>query len=138
MKTPNRKVSPQTASQTSQSKLPIRKTRNYPVEQGLVAETSLKLFFSFVIGATAVVSVIRLVPYHLSQKAKLKEIRSQVEETERRVEILRNQLNRNFDSEQTQILMEEYSPNIAPNRSRVFWEEEAGDRTDKSLIEPES
>ncbi len=124
MKTPNRKFSHQTASQTSPSKLPIRKGRNYPVEQGLVAETSLKLFFSFVIGMAAVVSVIKLVPYHFSQKAKLKEIRSQVEETERRVEILREQLNRNFDSEQTHILMEEYSPNIAPNRSRVFWEEE--------------
>ena len=124
MKTPNRKFSHQTASGVSQRKSPIRKRRNYPVEQGLVAETSLKLFFSFVIGMAAVVSVIKLVPYHFSQKAKLKEIRSQVEETERRVEILREQLNRNFDSEQTQILMEEYSPNIAPNRSRVFWEEE--------------
>ena len=124
MKTPNRKFSHQTASRVSQRKLPIRQRRNYPVEQGLVAETSLKLFFSFVIGMAAVVSVIKLVPYHFSQKAKLKEIRSQVEETERRVEILREQLNRNFDSEQTHILMEEYSPNIAPNRSRVFWEEE--------------
>ncbi len=124
MKTPNRKVSHQTASRVSRRKLPIRKRRNYPVEQGLLAETSLKLFFSLVMGATAVVSVIRLVPYHFSQKEKLKEIRSQVEETERRVEILREQLNRNFDSEQTHILMEEYSPNIAPNRSRVFWEEE--------------
>ncbi len=124
MKTPNRKFSHQTASGVSQRKSPIRKRRNYPVEQGLVAETSLKLFFSLVIGMAAVVSVIKLVPYHFSQKAKLKEIRSQVEETERRVEILREQLNRNFDSEQTQILMEEYSPNIAPNRSRVFWEEE--------------
>ena len=124
MKTPNRKFSHQTASGVSQRKSPIRKRRNYPVEQGLVAETSLKLFFSFVIGMAAVVSVIKLVPYHFSQKAKLKEIRSQVEETERRVEILREQLNRNFDSEKTPILMEEYSPNIAPNRSRVFWEEE--------------
>lgn len=127
MKTPNRKFSHQTASPVSQRKSPIRKRRNYPVEQGLVAETSLKLFFSFVIGTTAVVSVIKLVPYHFSQKAKLKEIRSQVEETERRVEILREQLNRNFDSEQTHILIEEYSPNIAPNRSRVFWEEETLD-----------
>ena len=124
MTTPNKKNSNQTAAKPIQRQLPNRKRRNYPREQGLVAETSLKLFFSLVIGATALVSVIRLVPYHFSQKAKLKEIRSQVEETERRVEILRNQLNRNFDSEQTQILMEEYSPKIAPNRSRVFWEEE--------------
>ncbi len=124
MKTPNRKITHHSTSEPSLRKLPSRKPRNYPAEQGLVAEISLKLFFSLVIGATAVVSVMRLVPYHFSQKAKLKEIRSQVKETERRVEILRDQLHRNFDSEQTQMLMEEYSPAIAPNRSRVFWEED--------------
>ncbi len=124
MKTPNKKNSNKTASKTDKRQFPSRKRRNYPPKQELVAETSLKLFFSFVIGTAAIVSVIRLVPYHFSQKAKLKEIRSQVEETERRVEVLREQLNRNFDSEQTPILIEEYSPNIAPNRSRVFWEEE--------------
>ena len=124
MKTPNRKVSHKTTSEPSRRKLPSRRLRNYPVGQGLVTEISLKLFFSFVIGATAVVSVMRLVPYHQAQKAKLKEIRSQVEETERRVEVLRNQLHRNFDSEKTKILMEEYSPAIRPNRSRVFLEED--------------
>ena len=127
MKTPNKKIGNQTASKTDKRQFPSRKRRNYPLKQELVAETSLKLFFSFAIGMAALVSVIRLVPYHFSQKAKLKEIRSQVEETERRVEILREQLNRNFDSEQTPILIEEYSPNIAPNRSRVFWEEETED-----------
>jgi|GEM_PF-5356705 len=125
MQTPNRKNGSQTASKPNKkSNLANRKTRNYPLQQGVVAEISLKLFFSFVIGGVAIISVIRLVPYHFSQKAKLKEIRSQVEETERRVEILRKQMNRNFDAEQTPILMEEYSPNIAPNRRRVFWEEE--------------
>lgn len=124
MSTPNKSKSQQTASQSTQRKSPIRKGRNHRRQQELVAETSLKLFFSFVIGVAAVISVIKLVPYHFSQKAKLKEIRSQVEETERRVKILRQQLDRNFDSEQTPMLMEEYSPNIAPNRSRVFWEEE--------------
>ena len=124
MKTPNRNNSQQNTSELTQRKLPIRRGRNYRRREGLVAEISLKLFFSLVIGVGAVVSLFKLVPYHFSQKAKLKEIRSQVAETERRVEILRERLNRNFDSEQTQILMEEYSPNIAPNRSRVFWEEE--------------
>ncbi|MEM9276278.1 MAG: hypothetical protein AAGA80_25495 [Cyanobacteria bacterium P01_F01_bin.143] len=123
MKTPNKKNPNPTVSSSVQHNQPTRKLRKYPLQQGVVAEVSLKLFFSFVIGVVAIGSVIRLVPYHLSQKAKLKEIRSQVEETERRVEILREEMNRNFDSEQTQILMEEYSPNIAPNRSRVFWEE---------------
>ena len=124
MTTPNKKVKPQARLKSAQRNLPMRNRRNYALPQGLVAETSLKLSFSLLIGVIAVISTIRLVPYHFSQKAKLEEIRSKVEETERRVEILRKELNRNFDTEQTQILMEEYSPNIAPNRSRVFWEEE--------------
>ena len=124
MKTPNKRNIQQTASKRTKGKSSRRRNRNYPLQQGLVAEISLKLFFSFVIGAVATVSVIKLIPYHFSQKAKLKEIRSQVEETERRVKILRKELDRNFDSEHTQILMEECSPNIAPDRSRVFWEEE--------------
>ena len=124
MKTPNKKNSLPTASQSSQRKLPIRRSRNERRQQGLVAELSLKLFFSFIISVGAVLSVIRLVPYHFDQKARLKEIRSQVAEMERRVKTLRQQLDHNFDSEQTPMLIEEYSPNIAPNRRRVFWEEE--------------
>lgn len=124
MTTPNKKTKPKTRLKSAQGQLPIGQRKHPILPKGLVTETSLKLSFSLVIGVLAVISVVRLVPYHFSQKAKLKEIRSQVEETERRVEILRKELNRNFDSEQTQILMEEYSPHIAPNRSRVFWEEE--------------
>ena len=124
MTTPNKKTKPNTRLKSTQRQLPIRQRKHPVLPKGLVTETSLKLSFSLVIGALAVISVVRLVPYYFLQKAKLKEIRSQVEEKERRVEILRKELNRNFDSEQTQILMEEYSPNIGPNRSRVFWEEE--------------
>ena len=88
--------------------------------QGIVAETVLKLFFSLVIGMAGFISLIKLVPYHHTQQGRLKELRSQVAETETRVFQLREQLNRNFDPQQVQSLVEEYSSLTTPNRVHIF------------------
>ena len=63
----------------------------------------------------------KLLPYHLSQQEKLQELRIQVQETEARVVKLREQLNKNFDPQQTKNLMEKYSSLLAPNQSRIYW-----------------
>ena len=89
--------------------------------RGITAEISLKLVLSWIITITAMGSLIKLVPYHLSQRAKLKELRIQVKETDARVAKLREQLNHNFDPQQTQSLMEQYSSLLAPNQSRIYW-----------------
>ena len=88
--------------------------------QGIITETVLKLFFSLMIGITGIISVIKLVPHHNTQQGKLKELRAQVKETEIRVFKLRKQLNRNFDPQQTQSLVEEYSALTTPDRIHVF------------------
>ena len=93
---------------------------NRNIDQGIVTETALKLFFSFVIGVTGIASLIKLVPYYNTQQAKLKELRAQVKETEVRVFKLREELNRNFDPQRTQSLIEEYSPLTAPDRVHLF------------------
>ena len=84
-------------------------------------EISLKLVLSWIIALSAIASLCRLLPYHLTQKAKLKELRVQVQETDARVSKLREQLNHNFDPQKTQSLMEEYSSLTAPNQSRIYW-----------------
>ena len=89
--------------------------------RGVTTEISLKLVLSWVIAISAIASLCRLLPYHLTQKAKLKELRVQVEETDARVSKLREQLNHNFDPQKTQSLMEEYSSLTAPNQSRIYW-----------------
>ncbi len=89
--------------------------------RGVATEISLKLILSWVIAISAIASLCRLLPYHLTQKAKLKELRVQVEETDARVSKLREQLNYNFDPQKTQSLMEEYSSLTAPNQSRIYW-----------------
>ena len=89
--------------------------------RGVTTEIGLKLVLSWIIAISAIASLCRLLPYHLTQKAKLKELRVQVEETDARVSKLREQLNHNFDPQKTQSLMEEYSSLTAPNQSRIYW-----------------
>ncbi len=88
--------------------------------QGIITETVLKLFFSLMIGMSGIISLIKLVPHHNNQQGKLKELRAQVKETEIRVSKLRKELSRNFDPQQTQSLVEEYTALTAPNRIHVF------------------
>jgi hypothetical protein len=89
-------------------------------EAGAIAETSLKLFFGLSVSLVATISLVRLLPYHFAQSEKLTELRAQVAETEYRVNIKRQQLQKNFDSEQMETLMEEHSPRIGKDRVRVF------------------
>lgn len=84
------------------------RNRRYPY-RGVRTEIGLKLILSWAIAIAAIASLFKLVPYHLSQKAKLKELKIQVQETDARVTELRKELNKNFDPQQTQRLMEESS-----------------------------
>ena len=89
--------------------------------RGATTEIGLKLILSWIIAISAIASLCRLLPYHLTQKAKLKELRVQVQETDARVSKLREELNHNFDPQKTQSLMEEYSSLTSPNQSRIYW-----------------
>ena len=89
--------------------------------RGITAEISLKLILSWAIALGAIASLFRLLPYHLTQQAKLKELRIQVQETDVRVNKLREQLNHNFDPHRTKSLMEQYSTLTSPNQSRIYW-----------------
>lgn len=97
----------------------VRKRHN--PYRGVAAEISLKLILSWVIAIGAIASIFKLLPYHLTQQEKLKELQIQVQETDARVSKLREELNQNFDPQQTQRLMEEYSSLTSPNQSRIYW-----------------
>ncbi|MEL6438936.1 MAG: hypothetical protein AAFQ80_06755 [Cyanobacteria bacterium J06621_8] len=105
----------------SSSRVSRSARRRHQSYRGLTAEINLKLILSWAIAIAAIASLFRLLPYHLRQQAKLKELRIQVEATEARVNELRGQLNHNFAPERTQGLMEQYSTLIAPNQSRIYW-----------------
>ena len=108
---------------TSRSQL--RKSLQHPrktSETDIITDVSLKLFLSLLVSLVGAISLARLLPYHFAQSAKLKELRAQVEETEHRVKIKRQQLHKNFDSWQTKTLMEEHSPRISKGKVRVLWQ----------------
>lgn len=98
---------------------PNRKRRN--PYRGVTAEITLKLVLSWIVALGAIASFAKLLPYHLTQQAKLKELRIQVQETDARVSKLREQLNNNFDPQQTERLMEQYSSLTTANQSRIYW-----------------
>ena len=109
-----------------------RQTRKrHNPHRGVTTEIYLKLILSWVIAIGAIASVFRLLPYHLTQQAKLKELRIQVRETDARVGKLREQLNYNFDPQRTQNLMEQYSSLTSPGQSRIYWLKD-GDRQQAS------
>lgn len=97
------------------------KSRNINFYRHIQFEVTIKLILSSVLVLGASSALVKLVPYHFSQQAKLREISTQVEETEKRVAKLKSELNRNFDPQQSQNLMEEYSPRLAPHQSLIFW-----------------
>lgn len=104
--------------------------------RGIKAEISLKLILSWTIAIGAFASLFKLLPYHLTQQAKLEELRIQVQETDARVSKLRKQLNHNFDPHRTKSLMEQYSTLTSPNQSRIYWlEEDSEQLPDKELPE---
>ena len=89
--------------------------------KAVAAEIAVKLLVNGVLSAAAIAALVKLLPYHLSQQAKLREVRIEVRQTEARVNQLREHFSRNFDPHQTKIVMQKQSPRIAPNKRRVFW-----------------
>ena len=111
----------------------VRQRRN--PYRAITAEITLKLVLSWIVALGAIASFFKLLPYHLTQQAKLKELRIQVQETDARVSKLREQLNYNFDPQQTERLKEQYSSLTNSNQSRVYWLPENAEQENKQAEE---
>ncbi|XTZ19400.1 MAG: hypothetical protein ACQZ3M_06075, partial [cyanobacterium endosymbiont of Rhopalodia fuxianensis] len=66
-------------------------------------------------------TLLKLLPYQFLQQEKLREVRTQVQETERRVGELRKDFSRSFDPHQVKQVMQENSPLIDPNKRQIYW-----------------
>ena len=108
----------------------VRQRRN--PYRAITAEITLKLVLSWIVALGAIASFFKLLPYHLTQQAKLKELRIQVQETDARVSKLREQLNYNFDPQQTERLREQYSSLTNSNQSRVYWLPENAEQNEEA------
>ena len=88
--------------------------------RGVMVESTAKLVVNVVLSAAAIAALIQLLPFQVSRQAKLQEIQAEVQRTEKRVDDLNSQFSRHFDPQQTQKVMQEQSPRVAPNERPVI------------------
>lgn len=89
--------------------------------QWMATEIKVKLIVNGTLSILAAFALLKLLPYQFSQQEKLKEVQTQVQETERRVEELRRDFSRSFDPHQVKQVMQENSLLIDPNKRRIYW-----------------
>ncbi|XTZ09787.1 MAG: hypothetical protein ACQZ3N_06335 [cyanobacterium endosymbiont of Rhopalodia yunnanensis] len=106
----------------------VRRRRHKPDQkemhlqgQWMTTEIKVKLIVNGTLSVIAAFTLLKLLPYQFLQQEKLKEVRTQVQETERRVEELRKDFSRSFDPHQVKQVMQENSPLIDPNKRQIYW-----------------
>ncbi len=97
----------------------VRRQRRYSY-QAVAGETTARLVVNLVLCTAAIAGLIRLLPYHLSQQAKLRELRTEVSRTEDRVKSLRADFGRTFGPEQAKNVMQEQSYRVDPNQRPIY------------------
>ena len=91
--------------------------------QAVAGETTARLAVNLVLCTAAIAGLVRLLPYHLSQQAKLRELRTEVKRTEERVKSLRADFGRTFGPGQANSVMQEQSYRVDPNQRPVYLRE---------------
>ncbi len=103
---------------------PKRKTRQrsrlHPY-RGMALENTAKLVVNMALVVGAVSALVKLLPYNISQQAKLQEISTEVKQTESRVADLQTDFNRSFAPEQAKKIMAEQSSRVDPRQRPVFF-----------------
>jgi hypothetical protein len=92
--------------------------------RAVAGETTAKLVVNMVLSAAAIAGLVQLLPYHLSQQTKLREVRLEVKRTETRVNNLRTDFSRSFDPGQAKSVMQEQSYRVDPNQRQVVWKDQ--------------
>ncbi|WP_267383296.1 hypothetical protein [Cyanobacterium sp. uoEpiScrs1] len=93
----------------------------YIRRQWIATEIKVKLFINGTLSILAAFTLFKLLPYQFLQQEKLKEVTTQVQETERRVAVLRKDFSRSFDPHQVKQMMQENSSLTDPNKRQIYW-----------------
>lgn len=102
---------------------PQRLRQKAPSYRAVCLEIALKLVVNGALIWIAIATLAELIPYQLAQQSKLREIRSEVENTERRVDIWRDRFSRSFDPLQAESIIQEQTNLSHPNRRPIVWVE---------------
>ncbi|MBW4651374.1 MAG: hypothetical protein KME06_22190 [Kastovskya adunca ATA6-11-RM4] len=100
-----------------------RQQQRHPY-RAMGCEMLLKLVANGVISAAAIAALAQLLPYHLSQQSKLREVRAEARQTEKRVTDLRTNFSRYFDPQQAKSVMQEQSYRRDPTQRQVVWQDQ--------------
>lgn len=84
-------------------------------------ELSLKIFVNLGISCLAIFSIKQLLPYHLAQQAKIREIDGEIAKIQPRVQKLQEDFNTTFDPKLTKKVMEKNTYKVDPNVSPIFF-----------------
>ncbi|MDZ7957025.1 MAG: hypothetical protein RMY34_03805 [Aulosira sp. DedQUE10] len=87
--------------------------------QVMAMEVTAKITVNIAIATAAVSALVQLLPYHWLQQEKLREIRTEVNQMEKRVEILKAEFSRNFDPHQAKNIMQQQSYRFDPNQRQI-------------------
>jgi uncharacterized membrane-anchored protein YhcB (DUF1043 family) len=82
---------------------------------------SARLGVNVLLGIIAISTLIKLVPYNLTQQKRLEEVRSEVVKLDERVDELRAEFDRHFDPHQSMHVMQEQSARVNPNQRQIVW-----------------
>lgn len=87
----------------------------------MTAQVVTKILVNGVLTVTAIAALNKLISEHQTQQIKLEEIRTEVENTQQRVDLVRTQFNRSFDPLQAESLIQEQTTRANPNQRPIIW-----------------
>ncbi len=105
--------------------------RSYQV---MALETSVKIGVNLAICTAAVSALVQLLPYHWLQQDKLRELATEVKQTDGRVNALQAEFSRNFDPHQAKSIMQQQGYRFDPNQRPVVLMNQDG----KDVDQPDS
>ena len=107
-------------SRRAKSKSQIRQHRQQQ-HRLLAAEAAVKMGVNIVISSAAIAALVQLVPYSATQQTKLKEIQTEVQTAQGRVDKLQAEFKRYFDPRQASAIVKEQTNLVEPNQRSLVW-----------------
>jgi outer membrane murein-binding lipoprotein Lpp len=112
-------------SQLQQRQLQQRQSRQRQLRQSphhaLLVETTIKLTVNLVLAATAVSTLLHLIPYNQKHQADLQRLQTEVKEANAKVDVLQSDFDRHFDPQQAFNIMQEQNIRFNPQQRQVVW-----------------
>lgn len=98
------------------------KLKQRPSYLGMTLEVFLKVMVNGLLSAAAIAALMELLPYHISQKTKLQEIRQEVYKTQKQLKDLRKKFDVSFNDPKG--AMADLTPMRPQNQLRVIFNRE--------------